>query len=109
MPFHSQNWCWRKEAFLKRVIASCICFLSNLLQDSQSSVGSPSSRVAPQIIGAEDDDFDTEHEQVWDQHFLSETHLWCWGQLQLIPFFIASQMFNGTFLARSSYLNNVIL
>ncbi|XP_059575648.1 rho guanine nucleotide exchange factor 12 isoform X1 [Alligator mississippiensis] len=32
--------------------------------DSQSSVGSPSSRVAPQIIGAEDDDFDTEHEQI---------------------------------------------
>uniref|UniRef100_A0A8C0H2J4 Rho guanine nucleotide exchange factor 12 n=1 Tax=Chelonoidis abingdonii TaxID=106734 RepID=A0A8C0H2J4_CHEAB len=33
-------------------------------QDSQSSVGSPSSRMAPQIIGAEDDDFDTEQEQV---------------------------------------------
>uniref|UniRef100_A0A7M4E7B2 Rho guanine nucleotide exchange factor 12 n=1 Tax=Crocodylus porosus TaxID=8502 RepID=A0A7M4E7B2_CROPO len=32
--------------------------------DSQSSVGSPSSRMAPQIIGAEDDDFDTEHEQI---------------------------------------------
>uniref|UniRef100_A0A7M4FT15 Rho guanine nucleotide exchange factor 12 n=1 Tax=Crocodylus porosus TaxID=8502 RepID=A0A7M4FT15_CROPO len=46
------------------VTASCICFLSNLLQDSQSSVGSPSSRMAPQIIGAEDDDFDTEHEQI---------------------------------------------
>lgn len=34
------------------------------LQDSQSSIGSPSSRVGPQIIGAEDDDFDTEQEQV---------------------------------------------
>lgn len=33
-------------------------------QDSQSSVGSPLSRVVPQIIGAEDDDFDTEQEQV---------------------------------------------
>ncbi|XP_025963980.2 rho guanine nucleotide exchange factor 12 isoform X1 [Dromaius novaehollandiae] len=32
--------------------------------DSQSSVGSPSSRVGPQIIGAEDDDFDTEQEQI---------------------------------------------
>uniref|UniRef100_A0AAR2J0L0 DH domain-containing protein n=1 Tax=Pygocentrus nattereri TaxID=42514 RepID=A0AAR2J0L0_PYGNA len=29
-----------------------------------SSIGSPSSRLAPQIIGAEDDDFDTEQEQV---------------------------------------------
>lgn len=33
-------------------------------QDSQSSVGSPLSRVGTQIIGAEDDDFDTEQEQV---------------------------------------------
>uniref|UniRef100_A0A8C3L2I3 Rho guanine nucleotide exchange factor 12 n=1 Tax=Chrysolophus pictus TaxID=9089 RepID=A0A8C3L2I3_CHRPC len=33
-------------------------------QDSQSSIGSPSSRVGPQIIGAEDDDFDTEQEQI---------------------------------------------
>uniref|UniRef100_A0A8V5HAJ4 Rho guanine nucleotide exchange factor 12 n=1 Tax=Melopsittacus undulatus TaxID=13146 RepID=A0A8V5HAJ4_MELUD len=33
-------------------------------QDSQSSVGSPLSRVVPQIIGAEDDDFDTEQEQI---------------------------------------------
>ncbi|XP_008937150.1 PREDICTED: rho guanine nucleotide exchange factor 12 [Merops nubicus] len=32
--------------------------------DSQSSVGSPLSRVGPQIIGAEDDDFDTEQEQI---------------------------------------------
>ncbi|XP_051552026.1 rho guanine nucleotide exchange factor 12-like isoform X1 [Myxocyprinus asiaticus] len=32
--------------------------------DSQSSVGSPSSRVVPNIIGAEDDDFDTEQEQM---------------------------------------------
>uniref|UniRef100_A0A8B9PM44 Rho guanine nucleotide exchange factor 12 n=1 Tax=Apteryx owenii TaxID=8824 RepID=A0A8B9PM44_APTOW len=37
---------------------------SNLHQDSQSSVGSPSSRMGPQIIGAEDDDFDTEQEQI---------------------------------------------
>ncbi|KFO82751.1 Rho guanine nucleotide exchange factor 12, partial [Cuculus canorus] len=33
-------------------------------QDSQSIVGSPLSRVGPQIIGAEDDDFDTEQEQI---------------------------------------------
>ncbi|KFP15633.1 Rho guanine nucleotide exchange factor 12, partial [Egretta garzetta] len=33
-------------------------------QDSQSSIGSPLSRVGPQIIGAEDDDFDTEQEQI---------------------------------------------
>ncbi|KFV15013.1 Rho guanine nucleotide exchange factor 12, partial [Pterocles gutturalis] len=36
----------------------------NSPQDSQSSVGSPLSRVGPQIIGAEDDDFDTEQEQI---------------------------------------------
>ncbi|XP_062817455.1 rho guanine nucleotide exchange factor 12 isoform X2 [Anolis carolinensis] len=32
--------------------------------DSQSSIGSPSSRMAPPIIGAEDDDFDGEQEQI---------------------------------------------
>ncbi|EMP29024.1 Rho guanine nucleotide exchange factor 12, partial [Chelonia mydas] len=32
--------------------------------DSQSSIGSPSTRLAPQIIGAEDDDFDAEQEQI---------------------------------------------
>ncbi|XP_052413507.1 rho guanine nucleotide exchange factor 12-like isoform X2 [Carassius gibelio] len=32
--------------------------------DSQSSVGSPSSRLVAQIIGAEDEDFDTEQEQM---------------------------------------------
>ncbi|NXN91800.1 ARHGC factor, partial [Rhinopomastus cyanomelas] len=32
--------------------------------DSQSGVGRPLSRVGPQIIGAEDDDFDTEQEQI---------------------------------------------
>ncbi|XP_007422937.1 rho guanine nucleotide exchange factor 12 isoform X1 [Python bivittatus] len=32
--------------------------------DSPSSLGSPSSRVAPPIIGAEDDDFDGEQEQI---------------------------------------------
>ncbi|KAM6043132.1 rho guanine nucleotide exchange factor 12 isoform 2-T2 [Chlamydotis macqueenii] len=32
--------------------------------DSQSSIGNPLSRVGPQIIGAEDDDFDTEQEQI---------------------------------------------
>ncbi|XP_044295375.1 rho guanine nucleotide exchange factor 12 isoform X2 [Varanus komodoensis] len=32
--------------------------------DSQSSIGSPSSRTAPPIIGAEDDDFDGEQEQI---------------------------------------------
>uniref|UniRef100_A0A8C3Y8T7 Rho guanine nucleotide exchange factor 12 n=1 Tax=Catharus ustulatus TaxID=91951 RepID=A0A8C3Y8T7_CATUS len=39
-------------------------FLASLPQDSQSSVGSPLSRVGTQIIGAEDDDFDTEQEQI---------------------------------------------
>uniref|UniRef100_A0A8C1QPT3 Rho guanine nucleotide exchange factor (GEF) 12b n=1 Tax=Cyprinus carpio TaxID=7962 RepID=A0A8C1QPT3_CYPCA len=33
-------------------------------QDSQSSVGSPSSRPVAPIIGAEDEDFDTEQEQM---------------------------------------------
>ncbi|XP_012585184.1 PREDICTED: rho guanine nucleotide exchange factor 12 isoform X2 [Condylura cristata] len=39
---------------------------SELIQDtdSQSLIGSPSTRVAPHIIGAEDDDFGTEHEQI---------------------------------------------
>uniref|UniRef100_A0AAA9SRC7 Rho guanine nucleotide exchange factor 12 n=1 Tax=Bos taurus TaxID=9913 RepID=A0AAA9SRC7_BOVIN len=32
--------------------------------DTQSLVGSPSTRVAPHIIGAEDDDFGSEHEQI---------------------------------------------
>ncbi|XP_057622434.1 rho guanine nucleotide exchange factor 12 isoform X1 [Chionomys nivalis] len=32
--------------------------------DTQSLVGSPSTRGAPHIIGAEDDDFGTEHEQI---------------------------------------------
>ncbi|XP_040585790.1 rho guanine nucleotide exchange factor 12 isoform X3 [Mesocricetus auratus] len=32
--------------------------------DAQSLVGSPSTRGAPHIIGAEDDDFGTEHEQI---------------------------------------------
>ncbi|XP_037861016.1 rho guanine nucleotide exchange factor 12 isoform X4 [Chlorocebus sabaeus] len=32
--------------------------------DTQSLVGSPSIRIAPHIIGAEDDDFGTEHEQI---------------------------------------------
>ncbi|XP_021552130.1 rho guanine nucleotide exchange factor 12 isoform X6 [Neomonachus schauinslandi] len=31
--------------------------------DTQSLIGSPSPRIAPHIIGAEDDDFGTEHEQ----------------------------------------------
>ncbi|XP_006834057.1 PREDICTED: rho guanine nucleotide exchange factor 12 [Chrysochloris asiatica] len=32
--------------------------------DTQSFIGSPSTRLAPHIIGAEDDDFGTEHEQI---------------------------------------------
>ncbi|KAI4900712.1 hypothetical protein NFI96_029145 [Prochilodus magdalenae] len=36
----------------------------DLDSNSQSSVGSPFSRLPPQIIGAEDDDFDTEQEQM---------------------------------------------
>lgn len=39
-------------------------FLSECYQDTQSLIGSPSPRMAPHIIGAEDDDFGTEHEQV---------------------------------------------
>uniref|UniRef100_A0A8C5J411 Rho guanine nucleotide exchange factor 12 n=1 Tax=Junco hyemalis TaxID=40217 RepID=A0A8C5J411_JUNHY len=39
-------------------------FFSFSPQDSQCSVGSPLSRVGTQIIGAEDDDFDTEQEQI---------------------------------------------
>lgn len=38
--------------------------LYECFQDTQSLVGSPSTRVAPHIIGAEDDDFGSEHEQV---------------------------------------------
>lgn len=37
---------------------------SECYQDTQSLIGSPSPRMAPHIIGAEDDDFGTEHEQV---------------------------------------------
>uniref|UniRef100_A0A8C6GHD9 Rho guanine nucleotide exchange factor 12 n=1 Tax=Mus spicilegus TaxID=10103 RepID=A0A8C6GHD9_MUSSI len=33
-------------------------------QETQSLLGSPSTRGAPHIIGAEDDDFGTEHEQI---------------------------------------------
>uniref|UniRef100_G1U152 Rho guanine nucleotide exchange factor 12 n=1 Tax=Oryctolagus cuniculus TaxID=9986 RepID=G1U152_RABIT len=32
--------------------------------DTQSLIGSPSTRITPHIIGAEDDDFGTEHEQI---------------------------------------------
>ncbi|XP_031299344.1 rho guanine nucleotide exchange factor 12 isoform X3 [Camelus dromedarius] len=32
--------------------------------DTQTLIGSPSTRIAPHIIGAEDDDFGTEHEQI---------------------------------------------
>uniref|UniRef100_A0A8C2IHT8 Rho guanine nucleotide exchange factor (GEF) 12b n=1 Tax=Cyprinus carpio TaxID=7962 RepID=A0A8C2IHT8_CYPCA len=38
--------------------------LSVWVRDSQSSVGSPSSRPVAPIIGAEDEDFDTEQEQM---------------------------------------------
>lgn len=37
---------------------------SECYQDTQSIIGSPSTHVTPHIIGAEDDDFGTEHEQV---------------------------------------------
>uniref|UniRef100_A0A8I3WN24 Rho guanine nucleotide exchange factor 12 n=1 Tax=Callithrix jacchus TaxID=9483 RepID=A0A8I3WN24_CALJA len=37
---------------------------SDNADDTQSLVGSPSTRIAPHIIGAEDDDFGTEHEQI---------------------------------------------
>ncbi|KFQ86478.1 Rho guanine nucleotide exchange factor 12, partial [Phoenicopterus ruber ruber] len=58
----------KKVFCAKRVIALYISSFSSLTpdspQDSQSSVGSPLSRVGHQIIGAEDDDFDTEQEQM---------------------------------------------
>uniref|UniRef100_A0A8D2L047 Rho guanine nucleotide exchange factor 12 n=1 Tax=Varanus komodoensis TaxID=61221 RepID=A0A8D2L047_VARKO len=41
-----------------------VFIISSSSQDSQSSIGSPSSRTAPPIIGAEDDDFDGEQEQI---------------------------------------------
>ncbi|XP_019519139.1 PREDICTED: rho guanine nucleotide exchange factor 12 isoform X3 [Hipposideros armiger] len=37
---------------------------SDNADDTQSLIGSPSTRIAPHIIGAEDDDFGTEHEQI---------------------------------------------
>uniref|UniRef100_A0A4X1VKG2 Rho guanine nucleotide exchange factor 12 n=1 Tax=Sus scrofa TaxID=9823 RepID=A0A4X1VKG2_PIG len=37
---------------------------SDSADDTQSLIGSPSTRIAPHIIGAEDDDFGTEHEQI---------------------------------------------
>ncbi|XP_054985893.1 rho guanine nucleotide exchange factor 12 isoform X1 [Sorex araneus] len=39
---------------------------SEIIQDAdaQCPIGSPSTRTAPHIIGAEDDDFGTEHEQI---------------------------------------------
>ncbi|XP_019573766.2 rho guanine nucleotide exchange factor 12 isoform X3 [Rhinolophus sinicus] len=37
---------------------------SDSADDTQSVIGSPSTRIAPHIIGAEDDDFGTEHEQI---------------------------------------------
>uniref|UniRef100_A0A8C3Y8S6 Rho guanine nucleotide exchange factor 12 n=1 Tax=Catharus ustulatus TaxID=91951 RepID=A0A8C3Y8S6_CATUS len=51
------------QVALGGTITPC-AFLASLPQDSQSSVGSPLSRVGTQIIGAEDDDFDTEQEQI---------------------------------------------
>ncbi|XP_008258831.1 rho guanine nucleotide exchange factor 12 isoform X5 [Oryctolagus cuniculus] len=37
---------------------------SDNTDDTQSLIGSPSTRITPHIIGAEDDDFGTEHEQI---------------------------------------------
>ncbi|KAM5316851.1 rho guanine nucleotide exchange factor 12 isoform 3-T3 [Glossophaga mutica] len=37
---------------------------SDNANDTQSLIGSPSTHTAPHIIGAEDDDFGTEHEQI---------------------------------------------
>uniref|UniRef100_A0A8C3HK92 Rho guanine nucleotide exchange factor 12 n=1 Tax=Chrysemys picta bellii TaxID=8478 RepID=A0A8C3HK92_CHRPI len=54
----------QRETFPETLTALCIFFSLSTPQDSQSSIGSPSSRMAPQIIGAEDDDFDTEQEQI---------------------------------------------
>uniref|UniRef100_A0A8C5NNS7 Rho guanine nucleotide exchange factor 12 n=1 Tax=Junco hyemalis TaxID=40217 RepID=A0A8C5NNS7_JUNHY len=53
------------DVSLKRDNAKVVLFFFSFSpQDSQCSVGSPLSRVGTQIIGAEDDDFDTEQEQI---------------------------------------------
>ncbi|KFV51378.1 Rho guanine nucleotide exchange factor 12, partial [Gavia stellata] len=54
----------RVETLITLYISSFSSLTPNSSQDSQPSVGSPLSRVGPQIIGAEDDDFDTEQEQI---------------------------------------------
>lgn len=51
---------------------------SECYQDTQSLIGSPSTRTAPHIIGAEDDDFGTEHEQVMVFVFLKYKWLIFW-------------------------------
>lgn len=48
-----------------------LCVYVNQNCNFQSSVGSPFSRLNPQIIGAEDDYFDTEQEQVLLDNCLS--------------------------------------
>lgn len=56
-----------KEEILAVVLSgktNCFFVVSWQLQDFQSSFGSPSSRMGPPIIGAEDEDFDGEQEQV---------------------------------------------
>lgn len=54
-------WLYSVFAFDHQII---FCCSSLKFQDTQSLVGSPSTRGAPHIIGAEDDDFGAEHEQV---------------------------------------------
>uniref|UniRef100_A0A674CZ35 Rho guanine nucleotide exchange factor 12 n=1 Tax=Salmo trutta TaxID=8032 RepID=A0A674CZ35_SALTR len=46
------------------ILSLCVCVHVNQNCNFQSSVGSPFSRLNPQIIGAEDDYFDTEQEQI---------------------------------------------
>jgi hypothetical protein len=59
---HAFLMLWLCSEFAYQIIF--LFFFSECFQDIQSLVGSPSPRVAPHIIGAEDDDFGTEHEQV---------------------------------------------
>ncbi|KAK2099628.1 Rho guanine nucleotide exchange factor 12, partial [Saguinus oedipus] len=55
-----------KSGLKERICLEEIPEKSETIQDvdTQSLVGSPSTRIAPHIIGAEDDDFGTEHEQI---------------------------------------------
>uniref|UniRef100_A0A4W5M8F5 DH domain-containing protein n=1 Tax=Hucho hucho TaxID=62062 RepID=A0A4W5M8F5_9TELE len=51
-------------ALTRVCVCVCVCVHVNQNCNFQSSVGGPFSRLNPQIIGAEDDYFDTEQEQI---------------------------------------------